>query len=553
MKRIALALFAMLIAGPCLAQDKASLRLNWIIYGFHTPFYLGLQQGIYKRHGIELTIGEGKGSGSTVQVVGSGGDTFGLSDSSSIINGVARGIPVRAVMSITNRSPYTVEVRKDSGITRFQELAGKTLATAPGEAGLVLFPALLAAQNMPPDSVRFLRIDPNAKMVALLQNQVVGMLGGLDNQSLLLPRKGVPIIDFPYSELGVNTVGLCIHASRFDDHGQSRPGAALHRRHARELRGGGGRSGCLHRRREVRATRAGPRSGAGATEGRAVADPEPARPNPENRLDVAAGLGRHAGAAEAVSGAQDRQAGDRLLHHGPAAALTGGPAPGAIVTGGAGGIGRAVMARLARDGFSPSSWDLQAVPGGVAVDVTDADALMRAAAASGPIRALVTNAGILGPVARCWELAPADIRRVIDANLVSAFLTLRAVVPRMLENPGPDRGRIVLMSSLQAKEGTAGAGAYAAAKAGIIALTKVLGQELAPEGILVNAVTPTVVRTSMEQGLTPERRAFLMRKIPLGRFAEPEEVAAMVSWLCGTECSFSTGAVFDLSGGRATA
>lgn len=213
MKRIVLAVLAVLVAGPCLAQDKASLRLNWIIYGFHTPFYLGLQRGIYKRHGIDLTIGEGKGSGSTVQVVGSGGDTFGLSDSASIINGVARGIPVRAVMSITNRSPYTVEVRKDSGITKFQDLAGKTLATAPGEAGLVLFPALLAAQKMPPDSVKFLRIDPSAKMVALLQNQVVGMLGGLDNQSLLIPQKGVAIVDFPYSDLGVNTVGLCIHAS----------------------------------------------------------------------------------------------------------------------------------------------------------------------------------------------------------------------------------------------------------------------------------------------------------------------------------------------------
>ena len=213
MKRILLAALMALLAGHAMAEDQASLRLNWIIYGFHTPFYLGLQRGYYKQQGIDLTIGEGKGSASTVQVVASGGDTFGLSDSSSIITGAVRGAVVRAVMSITNRSPYTVEVRKDSGITKFQDLEGKTLATATGEAGLVLFPALLAAQHMPPESVKFLRIDPNAKMVALLQNQVVGMLGGLDNQSLLIPQKGVPIVDFGYADLGVNTVGLCIEAS----------------------------------------------------------------------------------------------------------------------------------------------------------------------------------------------------------------------------------------------------------------------------------------------------------------------------------------------------
>jgi NitT/TauT family transport system substrate-binding protein len=213
MKRILLAALLVMLAGNAMADDQASLRLNWIIYGFHTPFYLGLQRGYYKQQGIDLTIGEGKGSASTAQVVGSGGDTFGLSDSSSIITSAVRGVPVRAVMSITNRSPYTVEVRRDSGITKFQDLAGKTLAATTGEAGLVLFPALLAAQHMAPDAVTFLRVDPNAKMVAMLQGQVVGMLGGLDNQSLLIPQKGVPIVDFGYADLGVNTVGLCIEAS----------------------------------------------------------------------------------------------------------------------------------------------------------------------------------------------------------------------------------------------------------------------------------------------------------------------------------------------------
>jgi len=231
----------------------------------------------------------------------------------------------------------------------------------------------------------------------------------------------------------------------------------------------------------------------------------------------------------------------------------------AIVTGGAGGIGRAVLARLGADGFFPVSWDLtDAVPDvlALAVDVTDDAALARAAAETvaraGPFGALVVNAGILGPVARVWEAEAADIRRVIETNLVSAFLTVRAVVPHMLRNPGPARGRIVMMASVQGKEGTALGGPYAAAKAGMIGLTKTLGKELAAEGILVNAIAPAVVRTAMEHLITPERRADLLARIPMGRFLDPQEVAAMVSFLCGPDCSFSTGAVFDLSGGRAT-
>lgn len=232
----------------------------------------------------------------------------------------------------------------------------------------------------------------------------------------------------------------------------------------------------------------------------------------------------------------------------------------AVVTGGAGGIGQALLIRLARDGFLPVSWDLSADAPGAAlalsVDVTDAAALDRAAAETvarvGPIGAVVLNAGILGPVARVWEADPDIIRRVIDTNLVSAFLTVRAVVPRMLENPGPDRGRIVLIASIQGKEGTALAGPYAASKAGMIGLAKVLGKELATDGILVNVVTPAVVRTKMLQEITDARRADLLARIPMHRFLAPEEVAAMVSWLCGPDCTFSTGAVFDLSGGRAT-
>ncbi len=232
----------------------------------------------------------------------------------------------------------------------------------------------------------------------------------------------------------------------------------------------------------------------------------------------------------------------------------------AVVTGGAGGIGRALLARLKADGFLTASWDLSrgADEADVCfqVDVTDANAVGQAAleteARLGAIRAVILNAGILGPVTPVWEAPLADVRRVIEVNLVSAFVTLQAVVPLMLRNDAPERGRIVLMSSVQAKEGTALAGPYAASKAGLIALAKSLGKELAKEGILVNVVTPTVVHGPMEQSITQERRADLLARIPLGRFLDPAEVAEMVSWLCGPGCTFSTGAVFDLSGGRST-
>lgn len=230
----------------------------------------------------------------------------------------------------------------------------------------------------------------------------------------------------------------------------------------------------------------------------------------------------------------------------------------AIVTGGAGGIGRAVTARLVRDGYAVASWDLATSTPDAAlalvVDVTDADAIAEATTVTearlGRITALVVNAGILGPTATLWEIAPEEFRRVIDANLVSGFLTCRAVVPRMLANPGPDRGRIVLMGSVVGKEGSALAAAYAASKAGLMTLAKVLGKELATAGILVNAIAPTVVHTPMSRGMDPAMHADKLRRIPMRRFAEAEEVAAMVSFLCGPDCSFSTGSVFDLSGGR---
>lgn len=208
------ALAALLLAGPAAAQDRVTFRLNWLLYGFHTPFHLGVERGFYREAGIDLTIGEGQGSARAVQLVASGGDMFGLSDGASIINGVVRGAPVQAVMGIMNRSPFAIIVRQDAGIARLQDLAGKTIAATTGEAGLVMFPALLRANGMAPDAIRFLRVDGAGKLVATLENRTVGMLGGVENQALILPQRGVPVVSLLYADLGANTMGLAIHATR---------------------------------------------------------------------------------------------------------------------------------------------------------------------------------------------------------------------------------------------------------------------------------------------------------------------------------------------------
>jgi NitT/TauT family transport system substrate-binding protein len=212
--RIIVAAVLALLAGAAHAEDKATLRLNWLIYGFHTPFYLGVERGYYRQNGIDLTIGEGQGSGRAVQVVAAGSDTFGLSDGSSIIAGVAQGAPVRAVMGIMNTSPYAVIVRADSGITDIKGLAGKTISATTGEAGLVIFPALLKVNGLADDAVNFLRVDANAKLVAILQNRAPAVLGGLENQTLILAAKGLPVRTLGYAQFGVNTEGLAIHAAR---------------------------------------------------------------------------------------------------------------------------------------------------------------------------------------------------------------------------------------------------------------------------------------------------------------------------------------------------
>jgi 2-dehydro-3-deoxy-L-rhamnonate dehydrogenase (NAD+) len=236
----------------------------------------------------------------------------------------------------------------------------------------------------------------------------------------------------------------------------------------------------------------------------------------------------------------------------------------AVITGGAQGIGRAIAERMLRSGARVVLWDREvgrladagaalSALGPVdtrAVELTDQRAVDDAVkAADAPIDILVNNAGITGGNGTVWELEPAVWREVIEVNLVAPFLTCRAVVPGMLAR---GYGRIVNIASIAGKEGNPNASHYSASKAGLIAFTKSLAKEVATRGVLVNAVTPAAARTAMFETMTQTHIDFMLSRIPMGRFLQLDEAAAMVSWLASEECSFSTGAVFDLSGGRAT-
>ena len=237
----------------------------------------------------------------------------------------------------------------------------------------------------------------------------------------------------------------------------------------------------------------------------------------------------------------------------------------AVVTGGAAGIGLAIAQRLVASGARVALWDLdagalakaQAALGGAtvveALNVADADAVARAAAATEKaltrIDVLVCSAGVAGPNHTTWEYPLDAWRQVIDINLNGLFYCNRAVVPVMLKR---DYGRIVNIASIAGKEGNPTASAYSASKAAVIGLTKSLGKELAKTGIRVNCVTPAAVRTAIFDQISQQHIDFMLSKIPMARFGGVDEIAAMVCWLASEDCSFSTGAVFDLSGGRAT-
>ena len=237
----------------------------------------------------------------------------------------------------------------------------------------------------------------------------------------------------------------------------------------------------------------------------------------------------------------------------------------AVITGGAQGIGFAIASRLVKSGAKVSLWDMNAdllakakaelgeAASTIEVNITNYDAVAAAVAEVesklGKLDILVHSAGIAGKNAPLDEYELDEWRRVIEIDLNGAFYVNRAVLPGMKAR---NYGRIVNIASVAGKEGNANASHYSASKAGLIGLTKSLGKELATKGVLVNAVAPAAARTAIFDQMLPQHIDYMLSKIPMGRFVEPPEIAAMVCWLASEDCSFSTGAVFDLSGGRAT-
>ena len=239
----------------------------------------------------------------------------------------------------------------------------------------------------------------------------------------------------------------------------------------------------------------------------------------------------------------------------------------AIVTGGARGIGLAITNRLLASGANVTMWDrdqgaldaaaktlnLKERVHTVAVDIANPDSVRDAGEKTikhwQRVHILVNNAGIAGVTKKLWEFTPAEWQEVIQVNLFGVFLCCHAIVPHMMANK---YGRIVNIASIAGKEGNPNAAHYSASKAGVIALTKSLAKEAATSGVIVNCITPAVIQTDILKQVAQHHIDYMLSKIPMGRFGLKEEAAALVAWLCSDDCSFSTGAAFDLSGGRAT-
>ena len=218
----------------------------------------------------------------------------------------------------------------------------------------------------------------------------------------------------------------------------------------------------------------------------------------------------------------------------------------AVVTGGMQGIGAAIVKRLKASGADVTVWDLDGSP---RVDVSDPASISSALEKLGKIDVLVNNAGVAGQNVPTVDYPIEEWERVLRVNLTSQFLCCRAVAPKMVK---AKYGRIVNIASVAGKEGNPNAVAYSASKAGVISLTKSLGKELAQSGVLVNCVTPAAAKTAIFDQMTKQHIDYMLSKIPMNRFVEVDEIASLVCWLASEDCSFSTGGVFDISGGRAT-
>ncbi len=218
MKRtVAGGLLALAIASAgvssAMAEDKVTLRLNFLLSGVHTIFYYGVEKGFYKDAGIDLQIGEGQGSARTVQAVATGGDTFGIADGGSVIAGATRGAPVKSVLGLLNTSPYAISFRADAGVNTIKDIEGKSVAASAGEASLALLPAIWKKNGIDPSKVKILNVDGPGKIIAVMQKRTDGTLAGLENQVVVLKSKGLEQKVFSFAELGVNTQGLTIIAN----------------------------------------------------------------------------------------------------------------------------------------------------------------------------------------------------------------------------------------------------------------------------------------------------------------------------------------------------